>query len=255
MPADGPLDLIEPFPVLLLRRGRVAMRLLRRLYEDRRVEILSTDELTAEWTALAQRVAGTVVATEGDPLNALGYAITGGVKGPLIVATTKLHRGDSPHLLQAGAALCLLMPLTTADVDRMIPFLHSAAGASRIDATLRLFLDPISRMARYRDREIRLSPREFAVLYCLSSRHGQPVAAEELLTFVWGGASDGSRQILDVYVFQLRRKLARLGLRGAIATVRGYGYTLAAAPGQRTGGSPEPARRASARPSPRKRKP
>ena len=45
---------------------------------------------------------------------------------------------------------------------------------------------------------------------------------------VWGDSDlrDG-RKILDVYFFQLRKTLKGLGLTGAIATVRGFGYSLA----------------------------
>ena len=75
---------------------------------------------------------------------------------------------------------------------------------------------------------MRLSQREFAVLHRLSGHHGRPVSAEDLLTSVWGDAPtiERTRQILDVYIFQLRKKLERLGLSGAVSTVRGFGYAL-----------------------------
>jgi DNA-binding response OmpR family regulator len=66
------------------------------------------------------------------------------------------------------------------------------------------------------------------VLHTLSSHHGRPVSAEDLLTAVWGEAPspDRTRQILDVYIFQLRRKLGQIGLKGAVSTVRAFGYAL-----------------------------
>jgi DNA-binding response OmpR family regulator len=47
------------------------------------------------------------------------------------------------------------------------------------------------------------------------------------MTYVWGDSDlrDG-RKILDVYIFQLRKKLKGLGLSGAISTLRGFGYSL-----------------------------
>jgi DNA-binding response OmpR family regulator len=87
---------------------------------------------------------------------------------------------------------------------------------------------------RYHDKSIHLTQREFAVLHCLSSHNGRPVCAEDLLTFVWGEANpqDRSRQILEVYIHQLRQKLERLGLKGAVSTVRGFGYVLAHVSGE-----------------------
>lgn len=219
---------IEPLPVLLLRRGQVATRSLGALLSDPRLELMTTNELTTEWMALGQRVAATIVATEGDPLGALGYAVTGGITGPLVMLVNRRHRLDHAELIAAGATGCLTLPLTPTDVDRVVPMLRAHATSSRVDCTLRLILDPIGRTVRYHEKSIRLSQREFAVLHCLSSQRGRPVAAWKLLTYVWGDAPAAarSRQIVDVYIFQLRRKLERLGLSDPIATVRGYGYAL-----------------------------
>ncbi|MEX2153013.1 MAG: winged helix-turn-helix domain-containing protein [Gemmatimonadaceae bacterium] len=220
---------LDPLPVMLLRRGPVTMRSLGVIQDDHRLVLVVAEALTPEWVSLGQRVAGTLVATEDDPLRALGYAITAGLSGPIVVAMAKRYRADCKDLIAAGAIACVTMPITRTDVDRMIPLLMKHAGAARIDATLRLLLDPITRVVRYRSKHARLSQREFALLHCFSSRRGGPVSAEELLTYVWGDAdsAERSRQILDVYICQLRKKLEQLGLNGAIVTVRGFGYALA----------------------------
>ena len=54
-----------------------------------------------------------------------------------------------------------------------------------------------------------------------------------LISAAPGETGDRPRQILDVYVFQLRKKLERLGLRGAISTVRGFGYALVHVTGEK----------------------
>lgn len=219
-------------PVLLLRRGPLAMRALAELQDDPRIELFVADELTQDWRSFSKRVAATLVATERDPLSALGYAVTAGINGPIVMAMAKRYESERKDLLAAGAVTCVIMPVKRADVDALVPILMKHAGPARMDATLRLLLDPISRVVRYRDKVARLSLREFALLHCLSAQHGRPVAADALLTYVWGDAHAGaaggerSRQILDVYIFQLRRKLTSLGLEGAISTVRGFGYSL-----------------------------
>jgi DNA-binding response OmpR family regulator len=205
------------------------MRELAALHSDLRLELFVTEELTPDWISFARRVAGTIVATQGDPLSALGYAITAAMSGPIIVAMARRYHMDCSDLISAGAIACVTMPIARPDVDRMLPLLMTHAPA-RMDGTLRLLLDPISRVVRFRERSVRLSQREFAVLHCLSSHGGRPVSAEELLTDVWGGgeakSAERSRQILDVYIFQLRKKLEQLGLHGAISTVRAFGYAL-----------------------------
>jgi DNA-binding response OmpR family regulator len=173
-----------------------------------------------------------VVVTERDPFSALGYVITAGVTCPIVVAASRRFRTECRDLVAAGAAVCVTTPITPADVERLLPIitLNAAPPSARIDATLRLLLDPISRVVRYRNKVVRLSLREFALLHCLSEERGRPVPAEALMTYVWGDTvvRDGSRKILEVYIFQLRKKLKGLGLSGAISTVRGFGYSLSA---------------------------
>lgn len=221
---------VEPLPVVLLRRGPVSLRALGTLHTDPRLELLVTDEMTPEWSALSQRVAGLIVATEHDPLNAFVYAVTSQVRAPIIVAMSKRYQSDRADVISAGAVACITMPVGERDIDGLLPLLGERARLARIDSTLRLLLDPIARVARFRDRAARLSQREFALLHYLSSRRGRPVAADELLRHVWGDGGNGSaphsRQILDVYVHQLRKKLDALGLKGAIVTVRMFGYAL-----------------------------
>lgn len=219
----------DPLPVLVVRRGPLPFRALAALERDPRVELYVADELTPDWVSFARRVAAVVAVTEHDPFRALGYIVTAGVTCPIVVAVSRRFRADCKELIAAGAAACVTTPMTPADVDRLLPILALHAAPARMDGTLRLLLDPISRLVRYRDKVVRLSLREFALLHCLSAQGGRPVPAEALMTYVWGDTpvAEGSRKILDVYIFQLRKKLSGIGLKRAITTVRGFGYSLA----------------------------
>jgi len=218
---------VDPLPVLLLRRGAVSLRMLGVLQEDPRLELFVTDTLTTDWVAFAQKSTAVIAATTDDPIAALAYVATAGIKTPIVIAMDRRFEGDCADLKKAGAFACVTMPIQEPDLARVIRELTKRAGFTRVDGTLRLLLDPIGLVARYQDRSVHLSQREFAVLHCLSARSGRPVPADELLTYVWGESQqEKSRQILDVYIFQVRRKLEQIGLGGAITTVRGYGYAL-----------------------------
>jgi DNA-binding response OmpR family regulator len=210
----------------VLRRGSVAKRALAALEADARVELLQAREATPNWVAIGQRVAGTLVVTEQEPMRALTFTVTAGLRTPIIVAMHKRHRAHTRDLLAAGATACFTLPLRAADVTRLVKLLHPAPTVARMDRTLRLLLDPITRIVRYRNKPVQLSQREFTVLHCLSSREGKPVSAEDVLKYVWSDDASASRQILDVYICHLRRKLSRVGLKDAITTLRGFGYQL-----------------------------
>ena len=213
-------------PVLVLRHGSVARRALARLETDARVELLQTREPTSDWVSLGQRVAGTLVVTDQEPMRALTFAVTAGLRAPIAVAMRKRYRTQSRDLLKAGASTCMTLPLGTADVTRLVKLLRPAPGVARMDGTLRLLLDPITRVVRYRNKPVQLSQREFTVLHCLSSHQGKPVSADDVLRYVWAGDASASRQILEVYICHLRRKLSGVGLKDAITTWRGFGYSL-----------------------------
>lgn len=219
----------DPVPVLVVRRGPLSLRALGALERDPRVELYVANELTPDWLSFAHRVAGIIAVTGTDPFSALGYVVTAEVACPIVVAVSRRHQGEAADLIAAGAATVVTTPLSAADVDRILPILSTHASPTRMDGGLRLLFDPISRVVRYRNKVARLSLREFALLHCLSEQRGRPVSAETIMRYVWGDTEVGEgRKILDVYVFQIRRKLRALGLADAISTVRGFGYSLSA---------------------------
>jgi DNA-binding response OmpR family regulator len=215
-------------PLLVLRHGTVSPRHVAALRADSRIELLVPEAWTPEVVVLAQRVAATVLVTVGDPLRALGYAVTAGVNGPIVVFGSSRYQSQRQVLLEAGATAWSNLPVRKSGIDAMLAALGPRPRLTHIDSVLRLTLDPISRVVHYRNRTVRLSQREFAVLHYLSTRSGRPVDADELLRVVWGSAGSPARprQILDVYVCQLRKKLETIGLPGAISTVRRFGYAL-----------------------------
>jgi two-component system copper resistance phosphate regulon response regulator CusR len=87
-----------------------------------------------------------------------------------------------------------------------------------------IVLDLRTRRARTAGRTIDLTAREFTMLEVLIRHAGQVLSREQLLSHVWGYDYDPGSNIVDVYIGYLRRKLGS----GAIETVRGMGYRLAA---------------------------
>ena len=57
-------------------------------------------------------------------------------------------------------------------------------------------------------------------------RLDQVVPRQELLELLWDDVEFVDDNTLTVNVTRLRRKLAELGIRGAVETVRGAGYRL-----------------------------
>ena len=84
-------------------------------------------------------------------------------------------------------------------------------------------------VVRYRDLWVALPPVEARLAEALVSRFCAVVGRDTLRRSVWPGSSPG-RNVLDVHVLRLRRRLAPLSL--AIRTVRSRGYMLEPADAQ-----------------------
>ena len=229
---DNAEDARAPLAVFVLKRSLTSDRALGALREDPRVELIEADERKTNWVSGAQRSAAMMVVTGSDPMGALLFVLTAGVNTPILVAAPKrlLTPTARKDVLEAGAKACVPTPITRSDVTRLVKLLTTQTGGISVDATLHLVFDPIGRQVRLHDKSVRLSQREFAVLHCLMLKRGRPVSAYDLLAYVWGERAERkkTREILDVYIHSVRRKLKRLGLGQAISTVRGYGYALGA---------------------------
>ena len=218
----------RPLPVFVLQRATTSDRALGFLMGDARVELMVSTDRKTNWVAAAQRASVLLVTTNADPLSALLYALTAGVTIPVVIAAPKRLAARRRDVLAAGATLFVRTPVSRADVGRMVKLVGPRSTDLRTDGTMHLVLDPIGRVVRLHAKAVRLSQREFAVLHCLTGRNGRPVSATDVLAYVWGDnpGKIQTREILDVYIFNLRKKLKRLGLPNAIRTVRSYGYAL-----------------------------
>ncbi|WP_028269694.1 MULTISPECIES: response regulator transcription factor [Arthrobacter] len=76
---------------------------------------------------------------------------------------------------------------------------------------------------RVGDKTVELSAREFALVEMFLHHPGQILSRQQLLSQVWGYDFDGTSNVVDVYVRQLRQKIGA----ERIVTARGAGYRLA----------------------------
>jgi DNA-binding response OmpR family regulator len=153
-----------------------------------------------------------------------------GVAVPILMLTAKDGEWDQAEGLDSGADDYLVKPF------------HYAVLLARIRALLRrgpsrtrpvlghgdLHLDPAAHRCWRAGRDIELTPREFAILRYLLSRPGEVVNKRDILDHVWGDYDLDHRNVVEVHVSSLRRKIAGAGTGSPIETVRGVGYQLTA---------------------------
>jgi DNA-binding response OmpR family regulator len=214
-------DLLANFVDVLLNHGE---------YERRRVRTLA--EAVNEMRTWKPHLA--IVQMDFADGHGVELINEGGSQNPVPVIILA-HRGGMRTKLEAferGADDVLSIPFPPEElVARALSLVKRRHGLTvkfRPSITLGfLELDILAQKVRVDDREIALTSREDNLLYVLAAAAGQPVAREQLLTYMYGDdALVLSSNVIDRLVVDLRRKLARDDLsKGLIETAPG-GYLL-----------------------------
>jgi DNA-binding response OmpR family regulator len=149
-----------------------------------------------------------------------------GQRMPVIILTARDDVSDKVAGLEGGADDYVTKPFRFEELlARVRARLRDERTVER--TVLRagdIVLDLRTRRASTAGRTIDLTAREFTMLEVLIRHAGQVLSREQLLSHVWGYDYDPGSNVVDVYIGYLRRKLGS----GAIETVRGMGYRLAA---------------------------
>ncbi|MEA3018019.1 MAG: two-component system, OmpR family, operon response regulator KdpE [Sphingomonadales bacterium] len=88
-------------------------------------------------------------------------------------------------------------------------------------------LDPLRRSAESGGQEVILNETEYKVMALLARERGSIVGRQEVLETLYGEAPPRETRIVDVYISNIRKKLAGLaGGEDLIATYRGRGWMI-----------------------------
>ena len=148
-----------------------------------------------------------------------------GERVAVLLLTAKDTVDDRVRGLDLGADDYLVKPFAFAELVARVRALVRRRYDVR-DPTLRiddLAIDTVARTVRRADKDIPLSPREYALLEYLAIRAGELVTRTEIWEHVYDFNSDATSNVVDVYVGYLRKKLGGPAL---IHTRRGFGYVL-----------------------------
>ena len=77
------------------------------------------------------------------------------------------------------------------------------------------------------NESIRLSQKEFAIARILLGSPGAVLSKEQLISRAWGPSSSASDNNVEAYISFLRKKMAHVGSKARIETIRSVGYRLA----------------------------
>ena len=145
----------------------------------------------------------------------------------IIFLTARDAVADRVEGLELGADDYVVKPFALEELlARIRAVLRRSGRLSTVLEVGDLLIDEHGGWVKRRGQEIPVTTTELRLLAFLVRHRGQALSKDQLLTQVWGyDAYD--RNLVEVHVSALRRKLERAGPR-VIHTVRGIGYRYAA---------------------------
>lgn len=151
-----------------------------------------------------------------------------GVHTPILMLTARDAVEDRVAGLDCGADDYLVKPFVEEELVARIAAILRRADRPMLDVVEAggLRIDLAARSVSYNGRPVVLGATEFRLLEFLARNAGIALFRAQIVERIWDYDFDGSSNIVDVYVSQLRRKLKALGAGGVIETVWGVGYRL-----------------------------
>lgn len=149
---------------------------------------------------------------------------------PVLLLTAKTALQDKVEGLDAGADDYMTKPFEAPELLARLRALTRRQGEVVIDelsfADLKLDLATHDLSCKF--KSVHLSGKEFDVLKLLMSSTTRVISKQDLLTRVWGTDADASENSVEAYISFLRKKLATVGSKTQITTLRMLGYRLEA---------------------------
>jgi two-component system KDP operon response regulator KdpE len=148
---------------------------------------------------------------------------------PIIVLSSRTDEAGKVKALDLGADDYVMKPF---GMDELLARIRAAVrhrlqqeGERPLFKVGDLSVDLVRRVVTVRDREVKLTPREYDLLRLLIAHAGKVLTHKFILREVWGGETDV--QYLRIYIRTLRQKLeADPQQPKLILTEQGVGYRL-----------------------------
>ena len=167
-----------------------------------------------------------------DGLSVLRQMRSEGVQTPVLMLTARTTVPDKVAGLNAGADDYLTKPFDPEELLARVGAMTRRKGAMVLNeiSFQDLTLDLNSVTLRRGERDVQLSPKEFALARLMLSEPNMTYSKDLLISRAWGLDSEATDNNVEAYISFLRKKLRYLGSEVTIKNLQKIGYRLEVAP-------------------------
>ncbi|WP_221391568.1 response regulator transcription factor [Dyadobacter sp. NIV53] len=151
------------------------------------------------------------------------------ISSPVIIVSALSGTSQIVEGLDLGAVDYIKKPFEWEELLARIRILQRKAFASESTkiSVNDLVIDLMTRLVTRAGKQIQLTVKEFTLLEYLIRNTNRVVSKNQILENVWNMDFDPESNIVEVYMYQLRRKIDKGFENPLIETVIGIGYKLA----------------------------
>lgn len=153
---------------------------------------------------------------------------------PIVMLTARGDEIDRVVGFELGADDYICKPFLPRELVARIKAVLRRSGVTYDQAPVvlqfgRLEIDEAAREARVDGVDVKLKPREFALLLALATNPGVALSRQTLLERVWGFDFEGDERTVDVHIRRVRHKIQEQPKleRPLLFTIHGFGYKFA----------------------------
>lgn len=153
-----------------------------------------------------------------------------GIKTPVMMLTAKGEKDDRITGFDSGADDYLPKPFAPDELlSRVRAMMRRNENYKPSLLTFKdISLDTNSGVLKTKDKETRLSGREFQVMELFMRSPNVVFSADRIMECVWGWDSEAEINVVWVHISNLRKKLKSIGSEVSVVASRGIGYMLEA---------------------------
>lgn len=154
---------------------------------------------------------------------------------PIVMLSARDSEVDKVRGLEMGADDYITKPFSHLELLARVRavvrrYQNQMPSVGEVFESGNLKIDYASRTVTVDDRQVRLTPTEYSLLFHLSRNAGRVLPHQTLLAKVWGREYTDEIDYLKVYIRRLRQKLeGDADAIGSIVSERGVGYKFVAA--------------------------
>ena len=151
------------------------------------------------------------------------------INTPVLMLSSLDSVEDKVAGLESGADDYLVKPFSFKELHARIKALDRRHTDVILSPSLKiadLELDTISKKVFRNKTEIKLTPREYAILELFINNKGKVLDRVEIAEKVWGFSFNSGTNVIDVHVNSLRNKIDKDYTLKLIHTIVGFGYVM-----------------------------